>query len=545
MKNDRKRMWNFPLAVRLALLTALAASVVWGAIIGPAPFGYMATDETAFSFEDISTTGVGVMTGADDARALLDLGFTFKYYGRTFTKVCASVNGVLTLGECDSNPQTFDFAAQDLTASVTPGDLPTIAPLWFDLTFSKAGAGAVYYQTLGTAPDRRMVIQWHKAYPLHGSNTITFQAILFEATGKILFQYQNADAGAGAKESFGGGATVGIRDTGSPVNGRNLQWSYKSPVISNGKAILFSPDAVAPSTKASASPSPGPTGWNTTNVTIDLKATDNPGGSGVKQITYSVNGGVPMVVAGSEASPVIAQEGNLTFAYHATDSWGNQEVAKSLQLKIDKTGPVVTPPTSITVPATEVGGARGANSTILAAFLAAGFAAEALNPPANRLAPQVANVDVTANTLFPSGTTSVTFRYSDALGNIGTASADVTVTTDVPHLVAIVAAKSFDPPGTGYVDVNITNTGTGPARGVTFTSVDRKVLAGNGVVTLRSSLAELSAAIGDLPPSATKTVRINLIVPPSITRFSITEAGSMKDAGGISYTFSLNQEVIR
>ena len=84
----------------------------------------------------------------------------------------------------------------------------------------------------------------------------------------------------------------------------------------------------------------------------------------------------------------------------------------------DTAGPVVSAPASITVDAASAAGTPASNATI-AAFLAAATAADIVD----------GNVSVTndAPSVFPIGATTVTFSAADSLGNIGTATAVVTV----------------------------------------------------------------------------------------------------------------------
>jgi hypothetical protein len=106
----------------------------------------------------------------------------------------------------------------------------------------------------------------------------------------------------------------------------------------------------------------------------------------------------------------------------------------------DTTPPQVFPPKDITISHTEPGGARAQDSKSLQDFLADGKARDGVTVtttanqpstinanPGTRLTPQVNGVDVTDSTLFPEGMTAVTFRFADAAGNIGIASANVTV----------------------------------------------------------------------------------------------------------------------
>jgi pimeloyl-ACP methyl ester carboxylesterase len=110
-------------------------------------------------------------------------------------------------------------------------------------------------------------------------------------------------------------------------------------------------DTIPPTTRATASPSPNANGWNNTNVTINLNATDNPGGTEVKDLSFTLSGASTggSVVAGNSAAVTINIEGITTLTYFARDNASNQESAKTLTVKIDRTPPVITvsanPPT--------------------------------------------------------------------------------------------------------------------------------------------------------------------------------------------------------
>ena len=95
----------------------------------------------------------------------------------------------------------------------------------------------------------------------------------------------------------------------------------------------------------------------------------------------------------------------------------------------DLTGPVVAAPLPIAINQSVCGpnGATGATSSALAAYLAAGSATDDCTASPVRLAPQVNEVNVTNATVFPAGTTTVTFRYQDGSGNLGTATSTVVV----------------------------------------------------------------------------------------------------------------------
>ena len=110
--------------------------------------------------------------------------------------------------------------------------------------------------------------------------------------------------------------------------------AYEAPLV----------DRTSSTTVATATPPPNAAGWNMTNVTVTLNATDNPGGSGVQYIRYWLTGAqqTPVVISGNPASVLITAEGTTTVGYSAVDNAGNIELSKSLAVKIDKTGPIIS-----------------------------------------------------------------------------------------------------------------------------------------------------------------------------------------------------------
>ena len=206
---------------------------------GPDASGYTGTDNAVFSFVDVAASGgAGVLADTDDGTAVLTLPFAFTFYGQAYTLMCVSSNGaayfISDLADCQG---LLDFANTDPTSTTTPGDHPALFPLWSDLRFEGLGSG-VYYQANGVPGSRRFVLQWNRAYPLSSPNPVTFQAILFEGSNQVLFQYETVAVG-GSLASNGGEATVGIRNAGAPANGQQIAWSYKAPVLADGLAVLY------------------------------------------------------------------------------------------------------------------------------------------------------------------------------------------------------------------------------------------------------------------------------------------------------------------
>ena len=116
----------------------------------------------------------------------------------THTQIGVSSNGYLTFGS-----DLTDYSNDLIPSATDPDDL--IAPLWDDL--NPAAGGTIHYQTRGTAPDRRLIVQWTNVPQYGKSDSNTFQVLLFESTGCIEFRY-----GSFTPESPAGDYTIGLEN---------------------------------------------------------------------------------------------------------------------------------------------------------------------------------------------------------------------------------------------------------------------------------------------------------------------------------------------
>ena len=90
--------------------------------------------------------------------------------------------------------------------------------------------------------------------------------------------------------------------------------------------------------------------------------------------------------------------------------------------------------------------------------------------------------------------------------------------------------------------LTLTNVGFTSAQAVNINQMAFRTLSGSGAITLASPA--LSAAEGPLAIGASMTVPVTLNVPATVTRFSMTESGTIQDGVGNTYNYSIAQTVI-
>ena len=254
-------------ALAAVLLIAGMAVPAYALRSGPDAGGYYMVDSNdmygpAYAYQDISATGTAFL-GADDSFINVPIGFTFNFYGTAYTTVDIVSNGYLNFDQNGNieyrNLETSTGVSKPIVLPFDPldpyagGVIPTafIAPNFVDQ--NPASVDPIYYQTLGTAPNRVFIVQFkvpHIDLPLEKYD---YQVILYEGSDEILFQY-NVIANTNPQLTNGSFSTVGIQ--GSATAGTNYQsgqadwWNTasvgnNSGILASGLAVLFTKTAPA------------------------------------------------------------------------------------------------------------------------------------------------------------------------------------------------------------------------------------------------------------------------------------------------------------
>ncbi len=194
---------------------------------GPDAFGYryITSDDAggpAYTWESFTDAAQSLRFSADAGLVnAISMGFFydaesesrpyFEFYGKKYTGVYIAGNGYLTFTP-DSNYSNFSYDGQGFPSVDEANNL--IAPLWLGGQ-SAADASAqvnVVYETLGTEPQRRFVMEF--TYNSTGSEQIAYQVVFFEGENTIQFNYKEINSlgadylVAGIENSDG---TVGLR----------------------------------------------------------------------------------------------------------------------------------------------------------------------------------------------------------------------------------------------------------------------------------------------------------------------------------------------
>lgn len=196
-------------------ITLLLLIATFFSLSGNAQLVYDNTCTT--SFDDISATGVDLMLG-DDGEANITIPFMFTLDGISSSDLRVGNNGGVL----------FNITAGDVGLSSTP-TAQGFYPFSDDLD---SDYGAVLWETLGTAPNRRVVILWNdRPHYSNSASGATLELILYETTNEITFLYQDTDFGAGNVNNDA--ASAGIR-----VVGANGAYVYSTDTALGGVTCI-------------------------------------------------------------------------------------------------------------------------------------------------------------------------------------------------------------------------------------------------------------------------------------------------------------------
>ncbi len=244
------------------------------------PYSYTST---GFQYRSFSGTSLKLI---DYSYAYIDSPFPLSFGGGAYEGVYAFDNGYLSF---DSElPQMGNALPYQYASTV-------IAPFWDDLI--PTSTGNVFWTVNGTAPNRELVIEWrnmgHAGCATDGSQSVTFEIVLFENTTDILFNYlKTAFGGTCSANDYGALASIGVQANSTVAK----QYSFQKVSLADNTALTWKatlPQNLAPSITAIS-----PTSWEADVFDVFLDVTGKNFGNspvllvnGSPRTTYPVSSG--------------------------------------------------------------------------------------------------------------------------------------------------------------------------------------------------------------------------------------------------------------
>lgn len=160
----------------------------------------------------------------------LNIGFSFTFYGNSYTQFYVTSNGLVMFGSGSG-----DYTEDPIPTGGSPNNF--IAAFWDDLVVHSSGK--ILYTTIGAAPNRKCIIQWTNMG--FWSSTVlmgTFAVILHEGSNNIQVQYRSIIDNTSAR-AHGQSATIGLENSNGTAG---VQYAYhNSSAVQSEQAILFTP----------------------------------------------------------------------------------------------------------------------------------------------------------------------------------------------------------------------------------------------------------------------------------------------------------------
>ncbi len=154
------------------------------------------------SCPDISSSGTPLDLAHNAGSTLIDLGFSFEYYGRTYTKVAVQSNGALSFAEGDLEQNNDSLASFNTDRLPTSPPYDFISIYWDSLRPKYDDNGTadpsdddgvmgsnIRYQKIGTEPNRMFVVRWETPRAFSSDKLGIFVGVLHE-NGEISACYE-------------------------------------------------------------------------------------------------------------------------------------------------------------------------------------------------------------------------------------------------------------------------------------------------------------------------------------------------------------------
>jgi hypothetical protein len=490
------------MATTSAILSKTAPASLSGAISNDVAAPAYTLKDTTFSAEADPINTLTMPADGDDGYVPnMAIGFNFTFYGNTYNTLNLYLNGFVTFGVGLAKPY---WQVDGIPYSGDPNNM--IALAWSDWYPGRV-PGSITYETRGTAPNRRFLIQFKGVPEAGGSGHVTAQLVLSEGSNEIaMFTTSMNITNSGNRVTQGIENADGTEALFDSVQLANGMWSPRSrgfyKLTNDG--IKFTPThvnqppVVTPPANISVNTDPGVC---TAAATVGVATvTDDADGSTVA----GVRSDAPAAL--DAAYP----KGVTTVTWTATDAGGLTATADQTVTVSDKQAPAVVAGANISTRTD-----RNASTATVAIANAT-----ATDNCGDLTATGARSDGVPLSAGYPVGVTTITWTATDASGNSGSATQTVTVVGNLPPVISAPAniAINTDPRECSAVRNPGTPVVTDDTDGFTFAGVrsdhvpDLTAAYPKGVTTIVWTATDADG----LTSSASQTITVSDKEKPTI-----------------------------
>jgi hypothetical protein len=363
------------------------------------------------------------------------VGFSFSFHGNSYDKLNVYSNGFVTFGPAVQDRDGF-YRGGVIASSANPNNL--IAFAWMDWSPQAVPAG-ISYETRGTAPNRRFILQFNGVPEYHSTGKLTSQLVLEEGSNDITVNTQSMTI-----SNSGNRWTQGIENaSGTEARYDSIQvpfdgsWvprvsTFFTNISLSQDAIRFSLVSVKDVEKPSITAPESVTrdndpGLGSAVVAVSPPiATDNCGEatvSGVRSDGAAMDAPYPV--------------GITTITWTAADAAGNTASATQTVTVLDKEAPVfVAAPIAAPIAAPTFGPSTTSTLTVNATSPSGAIVTYGVNVTDN-VKVTTLSCEPASGSMFPVGTTNVVCSAGDAAGNTSSKSFSVVVVGAKEQIAAL------------------------------------------------------------------------------------------------------------
>jgi hypothetical protein len=353
------------------------------------------------------------------------IGFDFTFYGNTYSKLHVGANGFVGF---DRSIESGCCEGGEIPSSDDPTYNNMIAVAWTDLNSGVLNSD-IRYETEGSAPDRKLVIQWNNVPEYYnGLGRVTAQLVLSEGSNDITINTFSENV-----SNQYHAVTQGIENADGTeaafVDGR----VHAFFTLSND-AVRFSPSHVVANEPPVLVAPPN----------IDVTTTPPTFALGVGLCTAKVNPGLPTVTDDADGVttngvrsddavlPLVGDypKGVTTIAWTATDAGGLTASGSQTVTVRDNEKPLVSAPAAVSVRTD-----RGKNTATVSVV-----AATAQDNCPNVTVAGARGDGAELSAAYPIGLTTITWTATDQSGNSSSASQSINVHANLAPIVTAPAS---------------------------------------------------------------------------------------------------------